>query len=357
MRRGQFLVAAAVAAAACSSEPSGPAAGDSLTVMTYNLYLGADLIPIIQAPAPESIPTRAAVAWGVVQATNFPLRAGRIAALIEADRPDIIGLQEVPLYRRQSPSDAVVGGTTPATAVVYDFLQLVRDSLAARGLSYTLVAADTSSDVEIPVFVALVGGQPTFDDIRYTDRDAILVRSDLSTSAPARGVFTARLTLAVAGLIPLTIKRGWTAVTVSAGGRQVRFVNTHLEAESDSVQQLQAAELLSLLQGQTGPLIVVGDLNSPADSSGSLTYPMMIGAGFADAWVAGPGGDAGYTCCQNETLSNAASALIKRIDFVLVKGGVTATSATVVGRSTADRTSSGLWPSDHAGVAATLRLP
>jgi hypothetical protein len=42
---------------------------------------------------------------------------------------------------------------------------------------------------------------------------------------------------------------------------------------------------------------------------------------------------------------------------VLTRGGFDTVDADVVGEESTDRTPSGLWPSDHAGVVATLALP
>ena len=53
---------------------------------------------------------------------------------------------------------------------------------------------------------------------------------------------------------------------------------------------------------------------------------------------------------------NDASTLDERIDFVFHRGGFRTLSVDVTGDELADRTISGLWPSDHAGVLATLRL-
>ena len=46
--------------------------------------------------------------------------------------------------------------------------------------------------------------------------------------------------------------------------------------------------------------------------------------------------------------------LTQRIDVVLVRGGLTAGGAALVGDDKKDRTASGLWPSDHDGVVATV---
>ena len=60
-----------------------------------------------------------------------------------------------------------------------------------------------------------------------------------------------------------------------------------------------------------------------------------------------------------------APAFHERIDFVLfrdpklgaIRGPFDALAASIVGNAPSDRTPSGLWPSDHAGVVATLRVP
>jgi hypothetical protein len=46
----------------------------------------------------------------------------------------------------------------------------------------------------------------------------------------------------------------------------------------------------------------------------------------------------------------------ERIDYVLLKPPARILDIDVLGRRRRDRTGSGLWPSDHAGVAATFRL-
>ena len=95
-----------------------PAGARGLTVMTRNLYLGADLDPLLAESDPNQIPFLAAHAFQAVLASNFPERAQALAGEIAASRPHLVGLQEVSTYRVQSPGDAAFGGTTPATNVV-----------------------------------------------------------------------------------------------------------------------------------------------------------------------------------------------------------------------------------------------
>ena len=81
------------------------------------------------------------------------------------------------------------------------------------------------------------------------------------------------------------------------------------------------------------------------------------GGAIQDAWTLAGGGGDGRTCCQADDLLNAVSTLDRRIDLVLFRGAVTPLAATVVGNRPVSMTPSlMMWPSDHAGVAATLRL-
>jgi endonuclease/exonuclease/phosphatase family metal-dependent hydrolase len=141
-------------------------------------------------------------------------------------------------------------------------------------------------------------------------------------------------------------------VDVKIRGKRFRLITTHLEAFSPLVRNPQAAELLAGPAATDLPVVVVGDFNSgPGGDPGA--YGILLGGGFSDAWNDGPG----LTCCHAGDLHNPNPTLTKRIDLVLTRGGFGTVAADVVGEASADRTPSGLWPSDHAGVVATLRLP
>jgi hypothetical protein len=374
MLRRMFMLAAVAALTACAEtseqlmDPIHAAAGTAdmrgatgPTVLTRNLYLGADLNPLIQAASPLEIPVIAAAIWGRIQATDFPARAGALADEIADEAPHLVGLQEAVLYQIQSPGDAAFGGQTPATTVVYDFVQLLLDSLESRGLRYDVVSQQTGTVVEVPVFT---GAQPIpFDDVRFTDREVILARSDVQTMNPDGGVFAARIDVPIggAGGPPLSQRRGWASIDAIVFDHAFRFISTHLEVQAvEPVQTLQAAELIGVANESLLPVVMLGDFNSAADGTQTPAYAMIVGAGFEDVWNRG---EPGYTCCHDEDLLNTAPDLDQRIDIVFLRGFRSSSMGSIGGRvrlvgdKARDRLSSGLWPSDHAGVVASLRLP
>ena len=326
-----------------------------VTVMAQNVYHGVDaeFSAIPTATGFLDLLQKVAAVYQGYFARNFPERAAALAAEVEATGPDLIGLQEAILVRTQSPPD---GPATPATTVALDFVRILLDALAARGLHYEVVVQSIGFDAELPSGLGF--------DVRHTDREVILARADLKTSDlklsnAQAGNFVANCTIPSATVGPITIRRGWVAVDVKIRGKSFRFISTHLDGDclpfTSAIQQAQAAELLGGPAATDLPVVLVGDLNSPGDGTG-VTYNNLITAGFADAAVdAGVGGT--LTCCQADDLLNPVSILDRRIDFVLSRAGFTVLGADIVGEDPSDRTLSGLWPSDHAGVVATFELP
>src|SRR5262245_6469174 len=154
--------AAAAALAAPAAQATKPHHGNhTVTVMTRNLYLGADLNPIFTAPNPLALFGAVGAAWARVQANDFPSRAQALADEIADARPDLVGLQEAMLFRTDVPPD---GPATPAETVAYDFVGLLVAALAQRGLEYEPVVIYTGTDAELPA------GLPPTLDVRLTDR-------------------------------------------------------------------------------------------------------------------------------------------------------------------------------------------
>lgn len=327
----------------------------SLKVMTQNLYVGADVDPILGAQDPTLIPVLVAEAFATVVATDFPARAQAIADIIGRAQPHLIGLQEVSRILVQSPGDFLIGNPQPATDVAFDFLEILMAALKSRGLDYRVVVEKTNADVELP--------SATGDDVRLIDADAILARGDVVTANPAAAHFAVNLIVPSPGpgLPDIAVLRAWTAVDARVGHTTVRFVNTHLEPFLEIVQLAQTAELLAIFGREIRPVVMVGDFNSAADGSGTASYGNIVASGYADAWNLTFSRKSGLTCCQAADLRNAVSRLQTRIDLVFARDGLDAgfrgnARTIVVGDEPRERTSSGLWPSDHAGVVSTLFL-
>ncbi len=341
---------AAIAAAAALILGVGPAAAAqprTITVMTRNLYLGASLDPILHATSTSAAFTAVAAAWAQVQANDFPQRAGAIADEIARAKPDFVGVQELPLYRTQTPADFL---STPATAVVLDYRRALRDALRARKLPYRFVAINVNTDVEFP------SGFPPTMDIRLTMRNAILMRTD-------RGI---KLRRARAGNYPTTLPlfqglaravRGWAYVDATVGGRTFRVIDTHLEAFDRPTQEQQSKELLAGPAATKLPVVLVGDLNSRPDGSTTTSYPNLIAGGLRDTWPQAYPSAVGLTCCHGDDLHDPAGPFYERIDYVLERGGFRGVRGAVTGQAPSTRTSGGLWPSDHGGLWMMLRLP
>ena len=135
----------------------------------------------------------------------------------------------------------------------------------------------------------------------------------------------------------------------------ILLVSTHLEtSQYPDVQLGQARELLAGVLETDRPVVLIGDLNTRAPAAPA--YRMLLDAGFVDAWTTIQGDDPGFTCCQQADLRNPESSLYERIDLVVFRGPFEVLRATRTGETSAARTGSGLWPSDHAGVVATVEL-
>jgi endonuclease/exonuclease/phosphatase family metal-dependent hydrolase len=353
MNRSLILTAIVLAAflAACT-DAVDPDQVEDVVVLTRNVYVGTDVDQILLAETPEQLLIRVEAAWQQLVATDFAERAEALADEIMDAEPHLVGLQEITTFRTQSPGDAIVGGTVPAEDVAWDFLEILMAELAERGLDYEVAGLIQDTDVELP------RANATFDDVRMTDYDVVLVRGDVSYSNVETANYRISLPVPTPDGGTLYLLRGWIALDARIGEQTYRFVNTHLEPAdfTDQVQLAELAELLILLSDETRPTILVGDLNSPADGSGTPTYQTLADNGFVDAWILGGAeGEAGMTCCHALDLRNDAVNLTQRIDFILVRNAEPVeVEAWVVGDELGDRTSSGMWPSDHAGVVARL---
>ncbi len=347
--------------AAASAKPK------NVKVMSRNIYLGANLAPALLAPDPPSMFIAAGQIYDTsVFETNFRGRAELLAAEIARTKPDAIGLQEVALWRRGQ-RGAPDGPATPAREVVVDFLEVLRTQLDKRGLRYKVGRVQNQADIELPID-RNADGTPEMDG-RLTMRDAILVKQNLKISNRRGGNYPTGLPVPTP-LGQIDVTRGWTSVDLVKGKKRnrkkFRFINTHLEAFSAFFRRSQAFSLTTLPIVQNSrklPVILVGDLNSdPVDDSipnepdpipeapENGAYLAIADAGFADRGVTQ------NTCCHADDLLNDEVDFGSRIDHVLAKGKVRKLGASRTGLDQAQRTDTGLWPSDHAGVVSRLRI-
>src|SRR5829696_7139580 len=256
MHRSALAGTIALLAATVIAAPAHAATAPKLSVMTRNVYLGGDISKPIPAPDRAQFEQKATELWQAVVETDFPARARLLAREVRRTRPDVIGLQEVALWRR-GPDGVRDGAATPATRRVYDFLALLRSRLAGAGQRYRVASVQTEADIEAPVSLGY--------DVRLTMRDVVLVRrrKGLRVRRALGANYDATLDVPTA-IGTLSSRRGWAAADVTVGGRRVRVVTTHLEAFSDDHRLRQATELL----GAGGPVrrphrvIVTGDINS-----------------------------------------------------------------------------------------------
>jgi endonuclease/exonuclease/phosphatase family metal-dependent hydrolase len=318
---------------------------DGLTVMTQNLYAGADFNRVLGAATPLEFLIAGAGLYATVISSNFPARAAAIAHEIDDSDADLIGLQEVSKWT------ATGTGAPPS----FDFLEILLQALASRGLDYSVAAVSDNLTVG-PLPLLLCPGPIGTCLLSYHDRDVILVNNDsrrLRISNPQSGHYAAQqiVTTAVGGL---NFARGWASVDGSFDGERFRLVTTHLEIEGyPAIQEAQATEFLAGPAHVRGSVIAVGDFNSAADGSTTQSYAELTNSFFEDAWRINRH-DPGFSCCQNETLSNPTSLLASRIDLVLTHDA-RAAEIELVGDAPF-QTSSPLWTSDHAGLAAEVRL-
>ena len=331
-----------------------------IEVMTRNVFVGADLTPVIAA---TTLPQFFAAVNGVLQrmaTSDFPERSVALAREIADRRPHLVALQEV--------FQLTLNGSTGAPPY-RDLLEDLLDALAAEGAEYYVVGQVRNLDVTIPV--------PGLGLVRAFDRDVVLARADLPAnvvSVPGCRVSADGCNYQVFAPLPtpggtINSERGFLIVDATVAGQAVRFVNTHLEVPElpRVIQAAQAAELIGRLNAiaQPGlPIVIAGDINSAPTEGDVITpggvmpsaYRQFLIAGYADTWNLRPGNSPGLTCCQAENLLNDESQLFKRVDVIFARQIPSEVHANLVGVNAEDKTPAGLWPSDHAGVVARLRF-
>ena len=377
-------------------------------VMTRNLYLGADLGPAIRSTSLDGFFRANGQILRDVDANNFPVRARGLAAEIKAKAPDLVGLQEVALWRtgeagviRIKPGSAPESFTT--NTVKYDFLKLLMDQLNKGGKRYEVVKVTTEFDFQGPAFYDEDPNMVAPDiNGRLTMRDVILARvgAGVRWSNPQGENYDTIYAPRISG-VPVTVDRGWNSVEVQVrNSPKFKFVNTHLEAFGDDKNQvvdcmvpplapfdtnpvsIRCSQAKELYEKQIGPsqipVVAVGDFNSDDDTVIDANCPSA--ANTAGTLTGNNGGVCGDTFAFNalKTLGmrdlnpgNPMSCCLKS-DFLSVNNGGSKTdfdhyidhvltreydpvnyiSSSITGLEPAN----GYWNSDHAGGYTRVRI-
>ena len=312
-----------------------------IRVATWNIYLGADLGVLLGELPASGLDATSEEVLRQLQVTAFPHRAPAIARLLVQEQVDLIGLQEVCTWH--SDGELMWDGATELCAALEELDE-----------PYDVVVAQPSFRGSGRVGST---GEPVL--MRLEGRNLILRRrsSAVQVEETSAGMFGSALTVSLMGAIDVTIDRGWCTARCSVDGAEgFTFVNTHTEAYDATSRDRQRNELMELLPGDPR-VVVVGDFNA---TPGEIGMPREL----TDAWTAagndgdGPGA---ATCCRGADLTDPDTRFADRIDYIWLRG-LEVDSCTRIGADAEDRTKPEdggdhrLWPSDHAGIVATLQL-
>jgi endonuclease/exonuclease/phosphatase family metal-dependent hydrolase len=350
------IIATTCVMLACLAPVSAAQQDSTFKVMTQNMDSGTDLgyaLYGLQQPDPRPYID---LTLAEVDASAISDRASYLASEIASEKPHLVSLQEVTLWRT---------GSTPATAttVRYDQLELLMTALKSLGAPYEVVAVNTLTDISLPTTEAGPGA------LRFTDRDVLLARSDLSPSKfhisdVQLHVYKAALTFG-----EFTARRGFISALVRVNNQVFRIANTHLENKfpgveaSAVIQKLQATELLNSMRNSPQPVILSGDFNADAilgaegpgpDNTDTVSF--IEAGGYADSWAAYNPADPGATWplfLEDQTPPNffVNTTPWERIDLIFFKD-LNVVSSVQIGAGLAYPDSA----SDHTGVMTTFKV-
>ena len=222
----------------------------TLRVMTYNIHVGVGM--------------------------DKKLDLQRIADVINHERPDLVGLQEVDRGVKRTEGKDEIAELAAMTHMQYAFAP----NLDFQGGKYGVAILS-----RFPIKNTV---HRMFENKRETER------------------------------------RGMLLVEVEVDRKPLTFVTTHLDYQFEDGRLFETEQLLRYLTDVKGPLIVVADLNDvPSGSSYQL-----LRTKFDDAWVA--------SRASGDGLSYPADKPVKRIDHIFSSRGVRAKKAWVVETQASD---------------------
>lgn len=216
-----------------SAEPPSNAVKKTIRVMTYNIHIGVGM--------------------------DKKLDLQRIADVINRERPDLVGLQEVDRGVTRTEGKDEIAELAKLTRMDFSF---------AHNLDYQ-------------------GGQYGV---------AILSRH-LIQHADHQKYENKRE----------TERRGMLRVEIELASKKVNFVTTHLDYQYEDGRLFETEQLLRMLDGVSGPLIVAGDFN---DEPNGGAYKLMLSK-FEDVWP--------HSKAKGEGLTFPANRPLKRIDYIFCR--------------------------------------
>jgi endonuclease/exonuclease/phosphatase family metal-dependent hydrolase len=327
--------------------PPAAAARTKVTVLTLNMYPGTNLDLVVAAlvsPDPTDDAPALGLAIQTLLETDYAARAGLLVDEIARVRPHAVALQEVSTFD--------IAAAVAGQAIQIDFLSILEAALAARGLHYVEAGVGTNYSL------TPVAG------VSYSQGDAMLVDAErVTVTTAAHHIFNANIGEVAPGI---ELRQGWSVADAVVAGRRIVFAGTHLEANlfGTSLSGLRAAQATELVGSLPAgvPAILMGDLN---DEPGSAMYQVLSIAGMLDVWRALRPGVAGYTCCHDDNLANQVARFDEHIDYIFARGFGTGPAGlhgkiSLFGDQPSERVAGPLhplWPSDHAGLSATLLTP
>jgi hypothetical protein len=382
--RAGAAVALAAAAALFVLPAGAQASGHKVKIMTRNLYLGADLTPAINAASTNDFVDANGQIRRDVDTNDFPVRAKGLAREILTKKPDLVGMQEVSLWRKGPLDDGApftctgtesdqppYGCAFTASQVKYDYLKLLLNQLNKGKDRYKVVKSEQEFDFEAPTDYNAIPGDGDAcpvqcdgeENDRLTMRDVMLKRlhDGVKVKRIRGGHYKTLYEPTIAGVVQVHVLRGWESADVKVGdGPRFRLVNTHLEAFGDpKIRRDQARELVKPGGPATGklPVVLIGDLNSDDNTvqdGDRLAYRTLKSHGFHERSTDNPLG-----CCLNADIitqggGGSVSDFDHQVDHILTDAPkkVKLVNSSVTGRQPVN----GFWDSDHAGLFSTLRL-
>ena len=328
----RLLMATALVLAAALLPAPALASHADLRIADWNMDIGGDYVPAAAAPDHDSFIREVDKFWNEVVASDIPGRMKVAARQIAAQKPDVIALQELALYRT-GPADGIRANET---TVRYDMLASLVKQLKALHAPYRVAADESDLDVAAETGLGF--------DARIGNHNAVLVRKGLRTTRVRKGVYKDQLHFPSPVLGDISADRGWLSVDLKFGGRTLRLFDTHLEAFADDIRVKEANELLSITK-RTGTTILVGDFNSRPDTNPGA-YNAITAAGFV------PRRTPSKSCCFDEL--DGTGKLDHNVDWVFSRPKLRLLQSYVFGQK--GRTAKGLFASDHMGLVSVLRV-